>query len=155
LIGAAAVLYRNGKIKRRVGMWLGSKKEHTVAEAEAVGMVLGLELLRRESNVKRMSMAVDNMSAIQRATSTEAAATQWIWDMFQERWNMVKRQHRQLQLTIRWVPGHEGVAGNKEADRLAKMAVEKGSSDQKDIPAPLRKGLPQARQPYGGEPKKS
>jgi hypothetical protein len=58
---------------------------------------------------------------------------------------MTKRKHTGLRLTIRWVPGHEGVVGNKEADRLAKMAVEKGSSRRNELPAPLRKGIPRSK----------
>src|ERR1700720_2935178 len=50
-----------------------------------------------------------------------------------------------MRLTLRWVPGHEGVKGNKEADELAKEAVEEGSSDRKDLPAPLRKALPRSK----------
>jgi ribonuclease HI len=138
MIGAAAVLYRNGRVKRRLRMQLGLDKEHTVAEGEGVGMILGLELMRKECTVQRASMAVDNTSAILRANSTEAMGAQWIWDLFHDRWKMVRRQHRALRMTIRWVPGHEGVRGNEEADRLVKKAIEKGSSRKAELPAPLR-----------------
>ena len=47
-IGAAAVLYRNGVLKSRRRMQLGSSKHHTVYEGEGVGMILGLELLRED-----------------------------------------------------------------------------------------------------------
>jgi ribonuclease HI len=54
----------------------------------------------------------------------------------------VKGKHKRLQLTIRWVLGHEGVAGNEEADRLA---IEEGLSDRMELPAPLRSGLPTSK----------
>jgi hypothetical protein len=65
--------------------------------------------------------------------------------MFHDRWKMAKRAHRGLRLTVRWVPGHEGVRGNEEADRLAKMAIEEGSSRKEDLPALLRKPLPRSK----------
>jgi hypothetical protein len=55
-----------------------------------VGLVLGLELLRKESTVRRASMAADNISAVARASSTAATTAQWLWDLFHERWKMVK-----------------------------------------------------------------
>jgi hypothetical protein len=55
LIGAAAMLYRNGRVKKRLRMLLGSEKDHTVPEAEGVGLMLGLELMRKESAVRRAS----------------------------------------------------------------------------------------------------
>jgi hypothetical protein len=58
---------------------------------------------------------------------------------------MVKKKHKGLRLTMRWVPGHEGVRGNEEADRLARVAVEKGSSEKDKLPAPLRKALPRSK----------
>ena len=64
-IGAAAVLYRNGVLKGRRRMQLGSTKHHTVYEGEGVGMILGLELIREEAEADGMvSMGTDNTAAI-------------------------------------------------------------------------------------------
>ena len=145
-IGAAAVLFHNGRRIRSLRYLLGSDADHTVPEGEGVAMVLGLELLRPERTVRRVSFAADNVSAVQRSTTARAAPMQYIWDLFRQRWDMVRRQFRHISLTIRWVPGHEGVAGNEEADRLAKKAVEEGSSAARRLPAPLRKPIPRSKQ---------
>jgi hypothetical protein len=55
---------------------------------------------------------------------------------------MVKGRHKAMRLTIRWVPGHERVAGNEGADSLAKLAITEGSSKKRELPVPLREGLP-------------
>jgi ribonuclease HI len=143
--GASAVLYKNGTRKRSLRMKLGSDKDHTVPEAEGVGLILALELLRGENRVGRATIAADNLAAITRTASDQSAPSQYLWDMFHARWGMVQKKHKGIKLTIRWVPGHEGVTGNEEADRLAKKAIEVGSSRQSKLPAPLRSGLPRSR----------
>jgi ribonuclease HI/endonuclease/exonuclease/phosphatase family metal-dependent hydrolase len=145
-IGAAAVLYRNGRKRRSLRYLLGSDKDHTVPEAEGIALVLGLELLRRERGVRRVSMAADNVGAIIRSATSKAAPMQYVWEIFRRRWETVKRQFRRMALTIRWVPGHEGVEGNEEADRQAKKAVEVGSSRAERLPASLRRPLPRSKQ---------
>lgn len=44
-IGAAAVLYEEGRVKKTLKFHLGSDKEHTVYEAESVSITMGLHLL--------------------------------------------------------------------------------------------------------------
>jgi ribonuclease HI len=145
-IGAAAVLYRNGRKIRSLRMQLGSEKEHTVPEAEGVALILGLELLRGERGVRKVSMAADNVGAITRSDDARAAPMQYLWELFRRQWKATERRFRNIKLTIRWVPGHEGITGNEEADRLAKMAVENGSSARHKLPKVLQKPLPTSKQ---------
>ena len=53
-----------------------------------------------------------------------------------------RRNKAKYSLTLRWVAGHEGIEGNKEADREAKKAAEGASSDRKLLLMYLRKPLP-------------
>jgi hypothetical protein len=58
---------------------------------------------------------------------------------------MMMKKHKGMQLTLRWVLGHEGVAGNEEADQVVKLAIEEGSSLRGGLLALLCKGLPQGK----------
>ena len=48
-------------------------------------------------------------------------------------------------LTFRWSAGHVGIAGNEDADELAKSAVDSESSETRDLPPYLRKTLGHSR----------
>ena len=63
-IGAAAVLYCNGRLKRRIRCQLGTNKTHTVPKGEGVGMILGLELIRPECNVSTVTIGANSQGAI-------------------------------------------------------------------------------------------
>ena len=60
-IGAAAVLFVHGRKVRSLKYFLGTESEHTVPEAEAMALILGLELLKGKRGVQKVSMAADNM----------------------------------------------------------------------------------------------
>jgi hypothetical protein len=53
-----------------------------------------------------------------------------------------RRKSPKYTLTIRWTAGHEGIEGNEAADKEAKRAADRLSSDQQQLPACLRKMLP-------------
>jgi Reverse transcriptase (RNA-dependent DNA polymerase) len=49
-VGAAAILTRQGKADRVLRIYMGTTEEHTVPEAELVGLVLGLHLIHTEKH---------------------------------------------------------------------------------------------------------
>jgi ribonuclease HI len=145
-IGAAAVLYRDGVLKRRRRMQLGTTKHHTVFEGEGIGMILGLELIREERQVEGMvSMGIDNTAAISATHAIKPGPSHYIWDMFHKRLKMVRNKHKNMDLLMKWVPGHMDIAGNVRADVEAKKAATDGSSPIRKLPAPLRKVLPRSK----------
>ena len=52
-----------------------------------------------------------------------------------------KRRGSKYTLTICWMVGHEGIAGNELADQEAKKAAEGLSSNKNTLPCYLRKPL--------------
>src|SRR6266436_7144007 len=72
-IGAAAVLYKGETEKEQGRYHLGSMEEHTVYEGECVGVLLGLELLKRKRNVRGITMYIDSQAVIQASTSNRPA----------------------------------------------------------------------------------
>ena len=63
-VGAAAIMTKNGKKIGKLQYHLGKSSEHTVFEAELVGILLGLQLIKnsRASNLT-YSIGVDNQAA--------------------------------------------------------------------------------------------
>lgn len=80
-IGAAAVLYWDGIMKRRLR--LGLMKNHTVYEGEGIGLVLGLELIGEEKEVDEMVMIrINNTVAIGATHTIKPSPSHHIWDLF-------------------------------------------------------------------------
>ena len=64
-VGAAAILRREGKSDRVMKLHLGTTEQHTVYEAELVGMIMGLHLIKTERRSKtKCVLNIDNQAAI-------------------------------------------------------------------------------------------
>ena len=139
-VGAAAVLYRQGKrgYPKILKLHLGASSGHTVYEAEIVGMILGMELIRKESHPGQSSIAVDNQPALRAAVKRYRKPGHYLLDKFLDRLRLTRNTKRDLVLTLRWVPGHVDIEGNETADVAAKEAARGSSSAINKIPANLR-----------------
>jgi len=112
-IGAAAVLRRRGKPEKILRFHLGSDEHHTVFNGEQIGMLLGLELLRRERNVRTVYMGVDNQAAILATLAFTSSSSHSLTDMFLCFLNRTLKKIKLPHLAIRWVPGHANIDGNE------------------------------------------
>ncbi|KZV98023.1 hypothetical protein EXIGLDRAFT_702131 [Exidia glandulosa HHB12029] len=79
-VGAAAVLYRDGEEEDTLLYHLGSAKEHTTYEAEAVGVILGLHLLAKATHLDGTALAIDNTGVIKACMRTRARPGQYLLD---------------------------------------------------------------------------
>lgn len=151
------MLYPPGQQRPRyLYMHLGPSTRHTVYEAEIVATILGLELLRTERQcINKASIALDNTAAIQASTLHSSAPGCCLTDVFHRQLEKLKCAHPGLRLTLRWVPGHDNIPGNENADAAVKEAAAGRSSPSPQLPLPLRRPLPlsasRARQNFATE----
>jgi hypothetical protein len=109
-------------------------------------MILGLELIREERHANgTIPMGVDNTSAITATHSIKPGPGHYLWDLFHRRLQMVTDKHQDMDLLVRWTPGHIDIKGNEEADKEAKAAAKDGSSPSQKLPSQLRKMLPRSK----------
>ncbi|KAG2052020.1 ribonuclease H-like protein, partial [Suillus hirtellus] len=137
-IGAAAVLLREGQEPRALRYHLGNNEEHTVYEAELLGLTLAAHLIATERNlIYPLSILVDNQAAIHTGEVMNKTGSSYVADQFER---MTKRlaQRREtrdnFKLTVRWIPGHMKVVGNEIADKEAKDAAK---GNERNSPAHL------------------
>ena len=110
---------------------LGALTDHTVFEAEAVGVLLALHLLRFEWDATKAIILIDNQAILGTLVIHKAKPAQNIIDEIISQVENTWRQAGNLgfQLELGWVKGHSGVEGNKRVDQEAKEAT-KGRSSQ-------------------------
>ncbi|CAA7269138.1 unnamed protein product [Cyclocybe aegerita] len=145
-IGGAAVLYRGGVVKRTLWHRLGKETAHTVYEGEGVGLILAMELIRKEQRrIRAVTVGVDSQAAIQAIPSTKLKPGHYLWDIFHEQIDQVRKIHNDIKITVRWTPGHIGIEGNERADGEAKKGATDGSSPKMQLPIALRKKLPTSK----------
>ncbi|VDB85625.1 unnamed protein product [Peniophora sp. CBMAI 1063] len=158
--GAAAVLIRTDGVheQRRVLRYrLGPLTEHTVYEAEAVGVLLGAHLLHTEEPEhasKPSSISLDNQAVI-RATEhcTKAQPGHYLLDLFRDSADRLLQKRRLgYSLAVRWISGHDDAEFNEYVDGQAKIAADGRSSVKTDLPhclrTPLRASVSALRQEY-------
>ena len=144
-IGAAAVLLRPGQRPRTIHFHLGKETKHTMKEAELVGVLMGLHLIKTEKAGKvSFALGTDDRKAIgETLTSDLVQPGQKIAMEAIKTASQIQRRCRPVGqlLTLRWTAGHAGIPGNERADREAKKAARGLTSDTKLLPPLLRRKL--------------
>jgi ribonuclease HI len=167
-IGASALLYIKERLVKVLRVHLGSSLEHTVYEAEGVGLLLGLHLLNGLSRrlPQTTILGTDSQAIIQALSNQKSHAGQYILDAIHQsaehlhakQDGLLNRDERQraieagenwtgrkrgvIDLQVHWVPGHCGFKPNERADEEAKKAAQGNTSNTKSLPPLLRKRLP-------------
>ena len=116
---------------------MGAANDHTVYEAELVGLILAIQLIKEEKRGKTScAIGTDNQAAINSLHSELTNPGQHLAAEFLKMANQVakSRSGSNYKLTVRWTAGHCGIVGNEKADEEAKRAAEGNSSPSTNIP---------------------
>lgn len=105
---------------------LGPARSYGIYEAEYRGLQLGLSLALREASVitRVVTIILDNQSVIKDMKSHD----QCIESLLDKQRTFtilmyLERAYPNLQVVIRWCPGHTGIRGNEIVDKLAQKTA--------------------------------
>ena len=167
-IGASALLYVNNPLARSLQFFLGTAQEHTIYEAEGVGLILSLHLLHglMWQLTHTTVLCMDSQAVIKVLNNQHSHSGHYLLDAIHlaaERLHTKQdgiinhNEHIQtigagdqwkgdsmgvIDLQIHWVPGHCDFVPNERADEEAKLAIQGSSSDAIFLPPLLHKKLP-------------
>ncbi len=108
-IRAAAVLLRGNRPPKYLQHYLGSSEHHVVYGGECVGLLLGLELIRKERNVTKALVAIDNQATIQAISSNKSGPGHHILDQIHNTVEKTLANKPDLQIQAIWIPAHQGI----------------------------------------------
>jgi hypothetical protein len=113
------MLFREGVEVSSLRYRLGSNKDHTVFEGEGVaGGSLGMRLLLDEVEVRGpVSMYVDSQRALRATASHKPAPSHYLFDWWHRHADLLGQKHPDVDLMLRWTPGHEGVELRRQRAR--------------------------------------
>jgi ribonuclease HI len=143
-VGAAAITLQQGKITSALHFHLGPDTEHTVHEAELVGILLAIHIIDKEAAGSiTFAIGVDNQAAMKIFSSDLRIPGQHLAREILRRaaHAQKKKGKANRRITLRWTAGHEGIEGNEMADEEAKKAAKGLTSDKPSLPSYLRKEL--------------
>ena len=63
-VGAAAVMFKQGVERQVLRKHVGAESQHTVYEAEVIGLTLAAELIEREGFIEASIIGADNQAVI-------------------------------------------------------------------------------------------
>jgi ribonuclease HI len=166
--GVGSALFINNRVAKVLHFHLGSEKEHTVYEAEGVGIAMALYMLKTSNRKlsRPLSICSDSQALLKALCNQRPHAGHYILDKIHD---LAEELHAKqdgllngderravlaegrvwkgstngvIDLQMHWVPGHCGNVRNEKADEEAKKAAQGTSSEAKFLPPFMRKPLP-------------
>jgi ribonuclease HI len=124
-VGAAAILYHRGIEAKVLRYHLGLLTDHTVFEAEATGVLLGIHLIKSMPHANNATIKLDNQAVLAALSIRKPKPAQSIIDeiLLQAENVWKSASNPDFILDITWVRGHNGTEGNEKVDVAAKEAA--------------------------------
>jgi len=136
-VGMATILMKQGQQPHILHYHLGNDMEHTIQEAELMGILLRLHLIKTEKRGKTsFALGTDNQAAIKTLNTNLVQPGQHIALSFLNTATKLQKNSGTVKYssTLRWTAGDVGTEGNKRADKEAKSAAAGTTSDKKLLP---------------------
>ncbi len=106
---------RKGGTTQEVCQGKGRLLQAEVVDAEVYGALMGLAAARAVGRHKRLFVCLDNTSVVDGLNGIPPETSRNIFKRFKE----LATTH-EPGVTVKWIPGHKNIEGNKATDRLAK-----------------------------------
>ncbi|EKG09000.1 hypothetical protein MPH_14030 [Macrophomina phaseolina MS6] len=122
-VGAAATTPTTNTRRTK---YMGTVKSTTVFAAELQGIIMALELAGVETAHGKQKIAIftDNQAALRALVTPGQQSGQCLLSCIIT--ELTGLQQKGVSVDFHWIPAHQGVPGNEEADRLAKVVAREG-----------------------------
>ncbi|EKG09366.1 Reverse transcriptase, partial [Macrophomina phaseolina MS6] len=137
-VGAAATAHT---AKTRRTKYMGTIKATTVFAAELQGLVMALELAEAEMvhGKRKIAVFTDNQAALRALVTPGEQSGQYLLSSIIAK--LTGLQQKGASVGFHWIPAHQGVPGNEEADKLAKAAAREGRAVEHRTQGHIRTSL--------------
>ena len=103
-VGAAAILFKDRRRRSTLRAYLGESTQHTVYEAELVGILLVAHLLRQEGCRQDVKIGMDNQAAIDALNLNKPVPRHYIVNEAQKSLKTLKLEYPTARLLVQWIP---------------------------------------------------
>ncbi|PPQ86894.1 hypothetical protein CVT24_000283 [Panaeolus cyanescens] len=123
-VASAAVWMKRGEEKMRRTLRIGETDEHTVYEAELMGITLAMEIAQEHRFKGKIHIGLDNQAVLTTIKTRSPKFAQKMWEDLGRLIKTYLKRDPTNEVEFRWTPGHEGFEGNERADGAARGAAE-------------------------------
>ena len=116
--------------------YIGTESSHNVYAAELAAIKLAVGIVQTAPTAyEKCVIFADSQPAIKAITKPRQQSKQSILVSVIDALEELRAQQPDIKISIVWVPGHVGVAGNEEADKAAKEVAKSrdGGTNGKDM----------------------